>query len=182
MKRLPLLSLWIATSLLLGACSSVAVRTENDAVMEMLQQYGTLAALPLEAQQQEYAAAVAAFEGQPGDVQRLRLALMLSLPRAPWRDDARVLQLVESIAENPVAHESPQRDLATLIHRQTLERLRLLREEQARAEAFQSKLQGALADRQRQLAEEQRRASDLQHKLDKLLVIDRTSRRRMLNQ
>lgn len=171
--------------LLFGGCAGPASQNDASSVTYMLRLYGKLSSLSVEEQYREYQAALAHFEKQPGDSQRLHLALALSLPRAPWRDDARVLQLVEGIAESPSAEVSPHKDLAWLLQNLTIERLRLLREEQSRAEVAQSRtdqsqarLQHVLAERQRQLIDEQRRVKELERKLDALLEIDRTTRHR----
>jgi hypothetical protein len=109
--------------------------------------------MPADEQRREYQAAQAAFEQQPGDLQRLRLALLLSLARAPWRDDTRTLQLLAGMEAVPAGQPSPRRDLAVLI-------------------------QKLVAERQRQLREEHRKVEDLQQKLDSLRAIDRDTRQR----
>lgn len=179
MKLLRNLAILLAMAVLAG-CAGVPERNpETREVSELLDYYGRLAALPPDEQQRAYQEAKADFERQSGDMQRLRLALALSLPRAPWRDDAQVLQLVESIAETPGDRPSPRRNFALAIHKLVGERLRLLREEQRKADDAQQKLHGQLAERQRQLREEHRKAEDLQEKLDALLAIDRDMRLKM---
>ena len=167
--------LLVSLTLVLGACAGTH-RHENEAqeVSGLLADYEHTLAMPASEQLSAYQQAQSAFEQSPGDLQRLRLALLLALPRVPWHDDARILQLIESIAEAPVSQASPRRDLAHLLHQIIGERLRLLRQEQQ----TQQRQRLLLVEKQRQLREEQRKAEELQEKLDALRNIDRDTRRR----
>jgi hypothetical protein len=170
----------LATLLALSGCAAVPEQNvEAIEVVELLDYYGRLATLPPDDQSRAYQEAQANFERQPGDLERLHLALVLVLPRAPWRDDARVLQLIESIAEAPLDRVSPRRDFAQVLQKILGERLRLLREEQRKAEEMQQKLQNQLTERQRQLREEHRKAEALQEKMDSLRAIDRDTHLKM---
>jgi hypothetical protein len=161
---------------LIGCAATPAPEREAREVIKLLDDYGRLAALPPGEQARAFQDALTDFEQQPGEVQRLRLALALTLPRASGRDDARVLQLVESIAETPVDHASPHRDLALVLHRLIGERLRQARDDQRKAEDTQKRLQSLLVERRRQLNEEHRKVEDLQEKVDALRTIDRDTR------
>lgn len=173
------LAVW-ATLLALAGCAGTPGRNgEASEVIELLDYYGRLVAMPADVQVRAYQDAQTNFERQPGNLQRLRLALVLTLPRAPWRDDARLLQLIESIAEAPLDNVSPHRDFALALQKLVSERLRLLREEQRKAEDVQQKLQNLLVERQRQLREEHRKVEDFQEKVDALRAIDRDTRLRM---
>ena len=105
------------------------------------------------------AQAQAEFERAPGLEQRLRLALLFSLPRVPWREDVRVVSLLGGINDARGAPGSPLRNLALLLHTQASERLRQQKNEQRRHEA--------------QLREEQNLVEDLKQKLDALRKIDK---------
>jgi hypothetical protein len=101
-------------------------------------------------------------ERHPNDTARLRLALVLSLPRAPWRDDAKLLSLLEDI-EPDAGNGSMRRALAQLIRGIILDQQRLLREEKKRMtaelqQAVREEHQRMLGERQRLLQAEQRRA------------------------
>lgn len=140
--------------LLLGGCAATPwTWTETRDVTELLDFHDRLLAMPADEQRREYQAAQAAFDKQPGDVQRLRLALLLTLARAQWRDDARALQLLAGMEAPPTGQPSPRHDLAVLI-------------------------QKLVAERQRQVREEHRKAEDLQQKLDALRAIDREIRQK----
>lgn len=142
----------VTLSLMLAGCAGTPLLS-GDAreVVELLDYHEKLTAMAADEQRREYQAAQAAFERQSGDVQRLRLALLLTLPRVPWRDDARALQLLGGLDAVPADRTSPKRDLALLI-------------------------QKLVGERQRQLRDEQRKVEDLQQKLDALRSIDRETR------
>jgi hypothetical protein len=173
------LVVWASILALAGCAGAPQKSVEAREVIELLDDYGHLVAMPADDQLRAYQEAQTNFEQQPGDQQRLRLALVLTLPRAPWRDDARVLQLIESIAEAPVDKISPHRDFALVLQKLINERLRLLREDQRKAEDAQQKLQNQLAERQRQLREEHRKVEVLQEKVDALRTIDRDTHLKM---
>jgi len=173
------LAVWTTLLALAGCAGAPGHGVEATEVIELLDYYGRLVAMPADDQARAYQDAQANFERQPGDLQRLRLALVLTLPRAPWRDDPRVLQLIENIAEARIDKTSPHRDFALALQKLVSERLRLLREEQRKAEDVQQKLQNLLAERQRQLREEHRKVEDLQEKVDALRAIDRDTRLKM---
>jgi hypothetical protein len=141
-------------SLLLAGCAGTPLLSSNAReVVDLLDYHEKLNAMAADEQRREYQAAQAAFERQSGDMQRLRLALLLTLPRVSWRDDARALQLLGGLDAVPADRPSPKRDLALLI-------------------------QKLVGERQRQLRDEQRKVEDLQQKLDALRAIDREIRQK----
>jgi hypothetical protein len=144
----------VAAALLLGGCAATPwTAAETREVIELLDFHDRLTGMAADELRREYQAAQAAFDKQPGDVQRLRLALLLTLTRAPWRDDARALQLLGGMEAVPPGQPAPRRDLAVLI-------------------------QKLVAERQRQVREEHRKVEDLQQKLDSLRAIDRETRQK----
>jgi hypothetical protein len=148
------LLLALAAAFLLGGCAATPwTAAETREVVELLDFHDRLVGMAADEQRREYQAALGAFDKQPGDVQRLRLALLLTLPRAPWRDDARALQLLAGMEPVPAGQPSPRRDLAVLI-------------------------QKLVAERQRQVREDHRKVEDLQQKLDSLRAIDRETRQK----
>ena len=146
-------------------------------VTDLLDFYRRLAEGPSDAQREATRQAEADFERDPGEIERLRLALVLSLPRAAARDDARAAQLLEPLVPAPDSAASPRHDLAVALRLFLGERLRA-REEQRKAEESVQKLQAQLAERQRQLRAEQRKAEELERKVDALRKIDRDALRR----
>jgi hypothetical protein len=146
---------------------------ETRCVIRLLEDFGRLTALPDEEQTRAYQAAQREFEQEPGAPQRLRLALLMTLPQASLRDDARALQLLEVITASVSTEPSTLKNLALVIQKFILERRRLARDVQHKAEDTQQKLQNQLAERQRQLHDEQRKVEDLEKKVEALRAIDR---------
>lgn len=170
-------------TLALGGCAtSPPGGSANHELEELLAFREDLLVMSAEAQDKAYQAALQELERRPNDTTRLRLALVLSLPRAPWRDDAKLLSLLEDI-EPDSGSGSMRRALAQLIRGMILDQQRVLREEKKRMsaelqQAVREEHQRMLGERQRLLQAEQRRADELQQKLDALLHIDRTLRRK----
>lgn len=169
--------------LALAGCASTAP-SEPDwqdgerAAAQLLDEYRRVLALPADAQQREYQIAMAALDQNANSMQRLRVALLMTLPRAPWRDDTRLLQLLDESAAGTREDEAALRDLALLVQKLVLERLQLMREELRKAGEAQHRLQNLLAERQRQLNDERRRSVELEQKVDALRSIDRDILRR----
>lgn len=152
--RRALRGLAVALSLALAGCAGTPwLSGEDREVIELLDYHEKLIGMAADAQRREYQAAQADFERHAGAAQRLRLALLLTLPRAPWRDDARALQLLDAIEAETADRSSPHHDLALLI-------------------------QKLVGERQRQLRDEHRKVEDLQQKLDALRTIDREMRQK----
>lgn len=145
---------------------------ESREVAVLLDYHRRVAEMAAADQLREYQVSLAGFERHPGEFQRLRLALLLSLPRVTWHDDARALQLIDTIVTAPVDRVSPRRDLALVMQKFLSERLAQAEELRKSDEAGQ-KLRAQLADRQRQVRDEQRKAEELEQKLNALRDIDR---------
>jgi hypothetical protein len=175
------------SSVWLAACAGLPPHLfqggEARAVTALLAQFDGLALLPAEEQKRELAAAQAAFEADSNDINRLRLALALSVPQPPLRDDTRLIALV---GDWPAGGGEPSlsREVAKLLHRQATDRQKLLREDQRRIDGLreeQRRSETQLRDEQRradaQFREEHKRFEELQQKLDALRAIDREARR-----
>jgi hypothetical protein len=181
--RSTLLVILLFLALGLGGCAtSPPIGNTSRDLAELLVFREHLLVMSAEAQDKAYQVALQELERHPNDTARLRLALVLSLPRAPWRDDAKLLSLLEDI-EPDAGNGSMRRALAQLIRGIILDQQRLLREEKKRMtaelqQAVREEHQRMLGERQRLLQAEQRRADELQQKLDALLHIDRTLRRK----
>jgi len=103
----------------------------------------------------EYAAASQSLAKQKSDAARLRLAMLLSLPGAAFRDDGRAAALAEEVASRKNPDSAGLRPLAALIaananeQRRQEERYQKLaqraQEEEKRADALQQKLDGLKA-------------------------------------
>jgi hypothetical protein len=157
--RLARLLVVVVTAGLAGCATAPPVSTEAREVLELLRYYERLNFMSIEEQRQELTAAQAAFDQQSGEFQRLRLALVLALPKAPWRDDSRLLLILNSF-EPPNDKVSERRELALLIQKLVLERQRIQREERAL------------------LRDERKKVDELQQKIEALRSIDRDIRPR----
>ena len=120
-----------------------------------------LATLDVEGQRSEWARKQAAFDQKPTDLNRILLALTLSLPQTPWRDDAKVVSLLSPLVE--VSPPTALSELARVIARSASER-QTLRED--------------LRRRDWQLREERKQVDSLQKKLESLVEIDHDIKRR----
>ena len=89
-------------------------------VAELLGYYQRVAGLGLEDQKRELATATQAFNRERSNANRVRLALMYSIPGTAMQDDARAAQLLEPIA----AGNGALRQLAGLVHAQVTDRVK----------------------------------------------------------
>lgn len=96
----------------------------------------------------EHETARQAYARTRSDFNRMRFAMMLSLPGAPFGDEARALELLDPVAKNPNGRLN---DLAQLLISQLQERKRL----DANAQGLQQKLD-ALRSLERTLIERKR--------------------------
>jgi hypothetical protein len=162
--------------LLLGGCAAVPERLpERTQVENLLAYYHRLSSAALDVQRKEHLDAIAANDHAPDDGTRLRLALTLMLPGVPWRDDARVAQLLGAVDAASGGQSSPRHDFVVLIERM----LQLRREEQKRCDQKVDTLREdkrRLEQRLEVAREECKKAEVLQQKLDELRDIDRDLR------
>lgn len=151
-------------------------------VTELLTRFDRVALQSADEQRRELADAQTAYEADPSETNRLRLALALSVPQTAWRDDARVIAL---IGDWPVGGEpSLAREVATLLHRQATDRQKMLKDEQRRVDGVrdeQRRAEAQLREEQRRsealLRDERKKFEELQQKLEALRAIDRDARR-----
>jgi hypothetical protein len=122
---------------------------EGEEVMALLAYYRRLLAMPADDLRREYQTASQAFARDKAELTRFRLALLLAVPGVAWRDDERLLALLDGAASRTAATESPRHQFVLLLQKLVAERLR-----------------------------EQRRADELQQKLDAMLRIERGLRER----
>lgn len=105
----------------------------------------------------EYETITQAYDKEPGELNRLQLATLLSLPSTGFRDEAAALNLVQPFVRDKRYQDSALRPLALLMQAYLTE---LRREE----EALQLQMS--------RLKDEQRRADALQQKLEALLDME----------
>lgn len=122
-----------------------------------------------EEQRRQLAHAQQMYAAVPDDANRLRLAALLSALPSPWRDDARVMTLLEPLASR--RPDTPLTQLAGMLAANAAERQRLARELRA-------------AERREEAAEE--RAATLRQQLEALKsiergILEREEKRRNIN-
>lgn len=94
--------------------------------------------------EQEYVRAEAALESEATAANRLRLALLLSLPGVPFQDYARAREFFDQITDEPEADARPYQDAAHFMRAMLDERKRtenLLAEERRQRQALEQKLE-----------------------------------------
>jgi hypothetical protein len=105
------------------------------------------------------------FENDKSELNRLELALLLSLPGTAFRDDGATLALLQPLLKDKSRKGSPLRPLAALLHTELVELSRTeetlqqqsakLKEEQRRAEVLQQKLEAILDMEMKMIEREQ---------------------------
>lgn len=106
----------------------------------------------------ELEAAKQSYEREKSDLNRVQLAMILSLPGSGFRDEHAAAQLLQPFVRDKSLEASPLRPLALLLNTQVSE---------------VRKLDEALQQQGARTKEEQRRAEDLQQKLDALLEMEK---------
>ena len=124
------------------------------ALLVDLQRYAVEAGEDL---RRELAAANLALTRTRSDANRIRLAMLLTLPTAGPPDDARALSLLEPIAGRS-GNASPMKQIASLLYAQITERARSVREEQRKTAVAQEKLDALRAVERSLLLERSRNA------------------------
>lgn len=174
--QLLLLVIVVGGALLFQGCTLVPERNANHTqIEELLAYFHRLSSAPPDVQRKEHLEAVTANDRTSDEPSRIRLAMTMMLPGVPWRDDARVIQLLNAADTGVTDRVSPYRDLVVLLEkmvqvrredaRKCEQKLELLRDERRKVE---QKLEVA--------REECKRADVLQQKLDELRDIDRDLR------
>ncbi len=166
----------LALVLLLAGCASMQpIVNPVDAIVGE-----ALAASRAPAEEQSAMLTRAQEAGVASPVDRLRLATLLATLPAPLRDDARALELLEPLANNPTSGIGR---FAALLAAQVTERQRAVRElERVTREADRVARERAAADKERAAADKERTAADkerdkreeaLKQQLESLRAIER---------
>ena len=107
------------------------------------------------------------FEKDKSELNRLQLAMLLSLPGTGFRDDPAALNLVQPFLNDKRHENSALRPLALMFHSQLSEIKRL---DEQRSEI--KRLEEALQQQTAKTREEQRRADALQQKLEAIMEME----------
>lgn len=155
---------------------------ESAEVIELLDYFQRISNLPADELRREYNAVGQLYARDRSENARLRVALLLSLPNTSFRDDSRLISVLEATPPRPAGADTatPYRQLNLLLLKLANDRLRQVREEQKRGELTPKDDVKHLEEQSRrlemQLAEEKKRADELQKKLDALITIERELR------
>lgn len=133
------------------------VNEEDQQALALLADLQRYVSDPSEDLKRELAAANAALARTRSDANRIRVAMLLTLPAAGPPDDARALSLLEPLVGKSV-NSSPLKQIAALLYAQIVERSRIVREEQKRTAAAQEKLDALRAVERSLLLERSRNA------------------------
>ncbi|HEV8261953.1 MAG TPA: hypothetical protein VGQ19_14520 [Burkholderiales bacterium] len=115
------------------------------------------------------------FEQDKTELNRLRLAILLSLPGTGFRDDQAALNLIQPFLNDKQYENSVLRRLALMLHTQLSELKRLdeaLQQQAAKAKEEQRRADEALQQQTAKTKEEQHRAEALQQKLEAILDME----------
>jgi isochorismate hydrolase len=133
------------------------VNEEDQQALALLADLQRYAAEPGDDLRRELAAANQAVNRTRSDANRIRLAMLLTLPAAGPPDDTRALALLDSVAGKG-AGASPLKQIAVILSAQINERTRSVREEQRKTAAAQEKLDALRAVERSLLLERSRNA------------------------
>ena len=111
------------------------------------------------------------FEKDKSELNRLQLAMLLSLPGTGFRDDPAALNLVQPFLNDKRHENSALRPLALMFHSQ-LSEIKRLDEQRSELKRLEEALQQALQQQAAKTKEEQRRADALQQKLEAILEME----------
>ena len=115
------------------------------------------------------------FDKDQSELNRVRLALLLSLPGTEYRDDQAALNLIQPFVNDKSYENSVLRPLALMLHTQLSELKRLdetAQQQTAKAKEEQRRADEALQQQTAKAKEEQRRADALQQKLEAILDME----------
>jgi len=133
-----------------GAWNSHVTASETPHSAEVLAYFQRIKGLSVDALAAEHAVASQALAKRRSDLNRLKLALLLILPRTAFKDEGRAAALANEVANNKAVDAPEMKNLALLLaafaneQKQQEERLQQLaqkqKDDEKRAEALQQKL------------------------------------------
>ena len=139
---------------------------ESRQVAELLGYYQRVAQLAPEEQKRELAAATQSFNRERSPANRVRLALLYTIPGTAFQDDARAVQLLEPVT---TTGGGAVRSLANLLQAQVSERLKSQKQLKEQLEASQKR-----ADQLKEQQEAtQRRADQLKEQMEALRAVEK---------
>lgn len=139
-RTIPRIAVSLWTALLLTSCTlpptapTAAVPDDVKQVSDLVGYYSRVAAMPPEEQRREYASAGQTLSRDPSPYNRVRVALLASMPGTTYQDDVRATSLLEPYSQAGPGYDK-LRQFAGLLYGQLAERTK------ARARADQLKEQ-----------------------------------------
>jgi hypothetical protein len=137
---------------------SSPVNEEDQQALALLADLQRYASDPADDLRRELVGANAALARTRSDANRIRVAMLLTLPAAGPPDDARALTLLEPLVVRGSGATSPMKQIASVLYAQIVERARSVKEEQRRTAAAQEKLDALRAVERSLLLERSRNA------------------------
>jgi hypothetical protein len=123
-----------------------ASTNETRAVIGLLDDFQRWQGMQADELRRELATASQAYAASAPDTDRVRLALLLSIPNTPFRDDWRAMALLAPVAAPADSTENgPIQKFAELLLRQITERVNDLRDEKKRGDELAQKLEALRA-------------------------------------
>ena len=155
----------IAYRLWRRSCRAPGIKSESDGLIDY---YLTMRKAPKEKVMKEYGEANRLAQANPTAMNRIRLALLLSLPVTALQDSSRALNLLQDTIKEEKEDENALRNLANLLqshfYRESRhdENMQRAREDQKRLETLTTKQDEAIQTLTGKLKDEQKRYDTLQ--------------------
>ena len=130
---------------------SAAIRESLDELESIMKYFAYLRRLPGGDLGREHDMTRQAFAASASEGNRVRLALVLSLPAAPFKDQRHALELLEPMVKARSAHYTPLREFAFVVHALVFEQITLGRHAQTLKEKLDALklLEKSLTERER---------------------------------
>jgi len=168
-----------AAASLSGIFSRDDSSVEAEEVQMLLAYYQRMVSVSAEDLRKEFVAVSQVHVRDKTESARLKLVLLMSIPGVSFRDDARLMSLLDNSPSRALPAESPRHQLVTLLARLSSERIRQVGAERDGLKKLETEMkeeQRRAEEQQKRADALQKRADELQQKLDKLLAIDREMR------
>jgi len=124
------------------AAPAVAAEPRPDTrASDLVQYFASVTRSAAAAQKKELAQTLAAYTRAPTAYTRLKLGGLYALPVPGLRDDERAMALLEPLASTSTSGERPITDLASLLHAQVAERLRLTKDDAKKQDDLRERIE-----------------------------------------
>ena len=145
---------------------TVLAHVEESEIERFFQYFARIRALPRDALQREYAQQASAFVHSRGVADRLRLALLLSIPDTDFANAPCALELLQEYLNEPTQNHAQWREVATFLTTFIPTHIPTQKSDEVPSEPLIKQLQEALYDKERQLSAQQQLNKKLQTDLE----------------